>query len=480
MAGTSVPAPTFGPNGFVAPAESAILAGVQADINAAFGGGLNMAPNTPQGQLAASIAAIIGNVYDLFVFYTQQMDPAFSTGRMQDGIARIYFIERDPAQSTVITVACLGGVGVQIPTGSTIVDSSNNIYTCTSGGTIPASGTIELQFACNTVGPISVPGADEVTIYQAISGWDAATVVSGTVGINTETRSAFEQRRAASVAQNSNSSLDSILGAVLAVAGVTDAYATENPTATSVTIGGYTLAPNSVFVSVVGGNPADVARAIWSRKAPGCAMNGNTAYTVYDENPAYSAPFPSYEILFEIPVPLPILYTVTLNANTLIPSNATALIQNALAEAFVGGDGGSTAGIGDLLLATRYIAPIISLGSWAQITALQLGSYNTPQASFTGYIVGSTLTVTTISSGSISTGQIVIDGSGATAPGTQITALGTGTGGVGTYTLNNSQTVASPTSGVQMYGVEANQNTVQVGIAQQPIFNVDYVTVVLA
>ena len=36
---TSVPPPTFGPKGFIAPSEADILAGVQADINAAFGGG---------------------------------------------------------------------------------------------------------------------------------------------------------------------------------------------------------------------------------------------------------------------------------------------------------------------------------------------------------------------------------------------------------------------------------------------------------
>ena len=59
----------------------------------------------------------------------------------------------------------------------------------------------------------------------------------------------------------------------------------------------------------------------------------------------------------------------------------------------------------------------------------------------TGSISGTTLTVSATPSGALGPGQ-TISGSGV-ASGTQITAFGTGTGGTGTYTVNNSQTVAS-------------------------------------
>ena len=60
---------------------------------------------------------------------------------------------------------------------------------------------------------------------------------------------------------------------------------------------------------------------------------------------------------------------------------------------------------------------------------------------FTGSISGTTLTVSATPSGALGPGQS-ISGSGVTS-GTQITAFGTGTGGTGTYAVNNSQTVAS-------------------------------------
>lgn len=61
--------------------------------------------------------------------------------------------------------------------------------------------------------------------------------------------------------------------------------------------------------------------------------------------------------------------------------------------------------------------------------------------SFTGSIAGTTLTVSAVGAGALAVGQIIA-GVGVTV-GTRITALGTGTGGVGTYTVSASQTVSS-------------------------------------
>jgi len=67
---------------------------------------------------------------------------------------------------------------------------------------------------------------------------------------------------------------------------------------------------------------------------------------------------------------------------------------------------------------------------------------STPAAAiFLGSLSGTTLTVTSLSSGTLAVGQEVF-GVGI-ANETVITALGTGTGGTGTYTVNISQTVAS-------------------------------------
>ena len=67
---------------------------------------------------------------------------------------------------------------------------------------------------------------------------------------------------------------------------------------------------------------------------------------------------------------------------------------------------------------------------------------STPSSAiFTGSISGTTLTVTSVQSGTIAIGQAIF-GQGM-AQNTVITAFGTGSGGVGTYTVSDSQTVAS-------------------------------------
>lgn len=86
-------------------------------------------------------------------------------------------------------------------------------------------------------------------------------------------------------------------------------------------------------------------------------------------------------------------------------------------------------------------------------------------ASYVGSISGDVLTVTSVTSGYLNVGDLVV-GSGVTA-GTTISALGSGEGGVGTYTLSNSMTLASGTlTNYQPSGVLAVGGLVEaVGIA---------------
>ena len=116
MSTTNVPTISQSPIGWVAPSQSAIVTGLQADINAAFGGGLNFPTGTavagtvapPQSQLATTQGAIIGNTNDLLLALFNGVDPAYATGRMQDAIGRIYFLTRIPAEPTVAQCTCTG------------------------------------------------------------------------------------------------------------------------------------------------------------------------------------------------------------------------------------------------------------------------------------------------------------------------------------------------------------------------------------
>src|SRR6185503_1541278 len=120
-----------------------------------------------------------------------------------------------PARPTVVTVTCIGSEGVLIPVNAVVLSADGTQYLATDGGTIPASGTVDLQFECAIPGPIACPAGSIQTIYQSVNGWDQAiNAADGVVGRDTETRSEFEDRRRLSVALNAQGSLPSVLGAV--------------------------------------------------------------------------------------------------------------------------------------------------------------------------------------------------------------------------------------------------------------------------
>jgi uncharacterized phage protein gp47/JayE len=372
---TNVPSVTWTTEGFIIPASAAVLDGVLADMNAAFGGVMNLSLSTPQGQLASSEAALVDYKNQIFLQYTQQVDPAYATGRMQDAIGRLYFQTRIAATSTTVTCTCTGLSGTVIPAGALAIATDGTQYTAVSGGTIPVGGSLSLAFAATVTGPITAPAGSVNQIYKAIPGWDTITnPADGTPGIDVETRDAFETRRGASVARNSLGGLPSVLAAVLDVSGVTDAYVTENTTDASATVGGVTLGPHSLYVAVEGGTNADVAKAIWSKKAPGCGYNGNTTITVYDTSTIYDHPLPSYAITFTRPTGVAIPFTVTLANSTAVPADVATQVQNAIIAAFSGLDGGPRVRIGEAVYASRFYSPVAALGSWARIVSIEIGS----------------------------------------------------------------------------------------------------------
>lgn len=379
MATSQVPRVQFTPEGLVLPQESEILAGVQADMDSAFGGGLNPALETPQGQLASTTTAIIGDKNSEFASYVNQVDPAFAAGRMQDAIGRIYFIDRKPGTATTVIATCMGLSGVTIPVGARAQAVDGNIYICTQAGTIPSSGSVDLPFSCSVNGPISCAPGTLSQIYQAIPGWDSIlNADAGTVGSNVESRAEFEERRRQSVAINARSSLQSIYAAVANLDGVIDVYVTENNLSVDQTIGGVSLVPHSIWVAVVGGETAEIAAAIWRKKSNGANYNGNTSYTVEDRD-GYSYPYPSYVVSWETPAALPVKFAVQLADNPALPSNIVDLTKQAIIDAFNGADGGQRARIGSTIYASRFYAPISLLSPSVSILSLLLGDV-TPTA----------------------------------------------------------------------------------------------------
>lgn len=245
---TSVPKLQLTDRGFVIPSEPDVLAGVQADINAALGGAANMALDTPQGQIAMTMSAIIADCHDQLVALLNGIDPALATG--------------------------------------------------------------------------------------------------------------------------TNAAL---LGALLDLDGVVDAWVTDNPTDEPMRFGALTLPPHNLFICVAGGETAAIGQVILEKKPPCCATFGHETVTVLDGNPAYKTRQPQYQFRFSRPDDVAVHIDVTLLQNDRIPADALDQIRHAVLQAAQSADGRARLRMGSEILASQFNASLAALGDWVQILGVRLG-----------------------------------------------------------------------------------------------------------
>lgn len=388
MSQSSIEFTDLGP---VAPDSADVLQAQQDIWQGAFNNRLNPDPATPQGQLMASLAAIVQDKNSQMLFLANQFNPATASGVWQDALGAIYFITRQPAVATTVQVVCTGLPGTVIEGQDTSVapaqvrTADGTVLVCQTGGTIPASGSITLPFAAQQTGPVVVEANSVTTIVQAQPGWDTVDNPDpGVTGQDVESRQAFELRRGQSVALNSRSMLASVYARVGNLSGVIDLLARQNRTDAPVEDNGVTLAPHSIYIAVLGGADADIAEAIYNSVSGGCDYNGNTSVEYTD--PVTGA---VETIFFERPEEYAFAIEVTVQANASTPSNIVELVQANILADFYGQQypnaGSGTAhdttptrvGIGATVYASRFFCPAISAGA-TQLVGVQIGPEGGP------------------------------------------------------------------------------------------------------
>jgi hypothetical protein len=110
-------------------------------------------------------------------------------------------------------------------------------------------------------------------------------------------------------------------------------YAVDNKKNISETIDSYTLTPHSIFVSVIGGENADIAKAIYDNLSAGCDYNGNTSVDITNE---YSGAVET--VKFYRPAQFDIYVKVSIQNNASLPDDYENIIKQAVYNNFYGLD----------------------------------------------------------------------------------------------------------------------------------------------
>lgn len=318
---------------------------------------LNTSAETPQGQLIDAQTAAIMNKDNEVLFLANQFNPATATGIFQDALAQLYFLQRQPATSTIVACICTGLQGVVIPAGAIIQTTDGLQLTNTTEGVIAASGYIELNFKLNETGPIQVGAGTATIIVTQIPGWDTVNNSSaGIVGRNEESQQEFATRIQKSVAINAQGTVNAIYATLANLSGVVAVVILENDSNSTVEKEGVDIEAHSICISIYGGDKDAIAETIFLKKDAGCGTVGNTQVTYTDSRGTIH----NYNIL--IPTPLPIGVKITINNTAGLPTNIKEQVQQAVLNNFTGLDGSTPVTMAQTLYATRFVPSIINAG----------------------------------------------------------------------------------------------------------------------
>ena len=276
---------SVGPSGITIQALSDIVAEITAGMQAIYGAGINLNPNTPDGQMVNLIAQAKKDVLEMVMSAAASMDPDQATGVLLDQRCAYNAVVREQGTYTQqsVTVTASGSVTLQgldlYPTAPfTVADGSGNQYQLLVTTTLSA-GSTALNFQALVLGAVSSP-ANSITVPATIVAGVTAVnnpSVPTIVGTNEETDAALRIRRANSVQLPSIGWLAGMYAAIYDVPGVAQVQIFENDTPST---NGAGVPASSIWAIVNGGTDALVAAAIYLKRNAGCGLYGSVSVNI--------------------------------------------------------------------------------------------------------------------------------------------------------------------------------------------------------
>ena len=348
--------------------EPLSLPGYVARLNdvfrSALGSDLDLAPETPQGQLIGVLALVLAEQDEALAAVANGLSITHALGMQLDDLGSLLGIERRHQAQSTVAVTLTGTPDTLIPADSRARTTGGDVFALTAAYAIEAGGSVVATMRAIASGPVAAPAGTLTEIVDLIPGWTGVTNPSAAmVGHDTETDVMYRARFARETARNARSTVDAVIAAVLGVEGVTDVLARENATSAAVTVQGKSIEAHSIYLVVKGGADADVAAAIARSKTGGTATSGEVSVDV----PHASGDF-NVSIRFDRVVNIPVTLTIDTTIGDGFPGNgADELITRVIdwaAGRWRSGPGDfdtSGLGIGEPLDTNRLLSPIQSV-----------------------------------------------------------------------------------------------------------------------
>jgi uncharacterized phage protein gp47/JayE len=314
--------------GIHAPSYVQVVNYLTSQFQAIYGQDIVTTPDSQDGQMIGIFALAISDLNAACIAVYNSFSPSTAQGVGLSSVVKINGLAREvPSQSTVQLL--LTGEAYTVITNGIAQDDAGNSWALPAAVEIPASGQITVTGTCTVPGATQALPNTITRIATVTLGWQAVTNPAAAVlGAPLESDAALRQRQATSTAEPSMTVLSGIVGAILALPGVTACKPYENDTGTDYTgitppIGVDPLPAHSISMVVEGGDPVAICQTILDHKTPGCYTYGTTRHTV-DDN--YGLP---HDIGFFIPTVVQVGVNIALKAG----AGYSTIIGNGISQA---------------------------------------------------------------------------------------------------------------------------------------------------
>lgn len=286
---------TLNENGLQVKSLNEIIADLETGFKEIYGEDINLASNSPDGQLINLFAQASIDIRELIQETYVSFDPDQASGVVLDQRVTINNIQRKAGSYTIQPIDIVTDRTVNLQgldadfnnpdgTGFTIQDDAGNQFILIDSATLTA-GTTTVNFRSKAIGEVTTTVGTITNPVTVVLGVTSVNNSSGalSVGQDEETDAELRVRRQASVANASAGYLNGLLGTVLAIDGVTSARLYENVT-NSVDADG--IPAHGIWLIAEGGANTEIADAIYSKKSYGANMKGDVEVEIVTDSGA--------------------------------------------------------------------------------------------------------------------------------------------------------------------------------------------------
>lgn len=330
--------------GVIVPDVSDIQTQVQGEWQVAYGADIALTADTPQGKQITAETTARSRVAQMMAMLANMINPNQAGGIFLDAICAFLGLEREDASFTVVpNVSIAGSPNLVIAAGAmqAVGESTGLFFVNTRAVQFANDGTAQVDFQCQTPGPVTCPIGD-LSIATQVLGWETIDNTSaGTPGLDTQSDESLRALRNETLALQGISTVEAQVSGLYAVPGVLSLKYLENVANTTQTISGILLTPHSVWACVDGGADIDVATSLLNNKTDGAGWNGETEIPVVEPSSGQT-----YNVSFDRPTVLPVLVRVTMRQGSSTANLPSAVPQAVVdyASGLVDGDPGFTVG----------------------------------------------------------------------------------------------------------------------------------------